>query len=342
MPGRGWLTRSPPEAEPAVAGDAPTHTASPAPPFFSVIIPVYNRADSISAAIDSVLTQTCSDLEIIVIDDGSTDATPLRLAAYGDRITVLRQNNAGGGPARQAGISRARGEYVAFLDSDDFWPPWTLETYRRVASETGSPALLLGTALHTTVDPQGFAFKPAALAYTAHADFLAHADDYRWFGFSVIAARRSAIPISDALPAGRVVAQDLHLLLMMGTATGFAMIESPAAAVYRLHAGNISGNPAAIADAMRSLLTKESQGVFPGGTSRRNARRTLLYRSIRAASMTILRSGRLRDALALYRSAFWIHLATGRWRYLIGFPLACLGELLLGMRHGGNAHRTRA
>lgn len=325
-----------------MAGDALTHTDSPAPPFFSVIIPVYNRADSIAAAIDSVLAQTCSDHEIIVVDDGSTDATPGRLAAYGDRIRVIRQSNAGGGPARQAGISRARGEYVTFLDSDDIWPPWTLETYRDVASESGSPALLLGTAIHTSADPQGFALEPTALRYTAHADFLAHADDYRWFGFSVIAARRSAIPISDALPAGRIVAQDLHLLLMMGTAPGFAMIESPTVAVYRLHAGNISGNPAAIAAAMHSLLTKESRGVFPGGTSRRNARRTLLYRSVRAASMTTLRSGRLRDALALYRSAFWIHLVSGRWRYLIGFPLACLGELFLGMRHGGNTHPTRA
>ena len=93
----------------------------------SVVIPTYNYAHYLPEAIDSVLRQTYPPLEITVVDDGSTDATPDVLAAYGDRIRVIRQKNQGVAAARNAGLSAARGEYVAFLDSDDIWHPRKLE-----------------------------------------------------------------------------------------------------------------------------------------------------------------------------------------------------------------------
>lgn len=87
----------------------------------SVIIPTYNRASWICEAVDSVLSQTVSPLEVIVIDDGSNDDTPERLRIYENRITVLTQTNKGVSAARNAGIKVARGRYIALLDSDDFW-----------------------------------------------------------------------------------------------------------------------------------------------------------------------------------------------------------------------------
>ena len=97
-------------------------------PAISVIIPTYNRASYICAAIDSVLAQTFNDYEIIVVDDGSTDDTLERLAVYKDqRIKVKHQKNLGQGFARNTGLSVASGEYIAFLDSDDVWMPGKLD-----------------------------------------------------------------------------------------------------------------------------------------------------------------------------------------------------------------------
>ncbi len=100
-------------------------------PLVTAVIPTYNRANIVTQAVDSVLNQTYGNLELIVVDDGSTDDTPAALARYGNRIRVLRQDNAGPAAARNRGIAAARGEFVAFLDSDDLWLPSKLE--RQVA-----------------------------------------------------------------------------------------------------------------------------------------------------------------------------------------------------------------
>jgi glycosyltransferase involved in cell wall biosynthesis len=97
-------------------------------PLFSVVIPLYNRAQQISLTIQSVLAQTCQDFEIVIIDDGSTDnPQPVVMSFQDERIRYLRQDNAGGSAARNAGINMAKGRYIAFLDSDDVWLPNHLE-----------------------------------------------------------------------------------------------------------------------------------------------------------------------------------------------------------------------
>jgi glycosyltransferase involved in cell wall biosynthesis len=90
-------------------------------PRVSVIVPSYNREKLVVKAIDSVLRQKYTDYELIVVDDGSTDNTKEILKNYGKRVEYIYQDNAGVSSARNAGIARARGEWIAFLDSDDEW-----------------------------------------------------------------------------------------------------------------------------------------------------------------------------------------------------------------------------
>jgi glycosyltransferase involved in cell wall biosynthesis len=92
----------------------------------SVIIPAYNRAWTLRAALDSVLRQEYPAFEVLAIDDGSTDETPELLREYESRIRVLRQPNRGVSAARNRGIAAARGSLIAFLDSDDRWLPGKL------------------------------------------------------------------------------------------------------------------------------------------------------------------------------------------------------------------------
>lgn len=100
--------------------------------FVSVIIPTYNCSQYICEAIDSVLMQTYKDLEIIVIDDGSTDDTLSILKTYENKISIISQVNNGPSSARNLGISKARGDYIAFLDSDDTWLKNKLELQLKV------------------------------------------------------------------------------------------------------------------------------------------------------------------------------------------------------------------
>lgn len=95
----------------------------------SVILPTYNREEMLPRSIDSILEQTFQDFELIVVDDASTDDTTAVIDQYDDpRIQfVSHEENRGGGAARNTGIDRAEGEYIAFLDSDDEWKPSKLQ-----------------------------------------------------------------------------------------------------------------------------------------------------------------------------------------------------------------------
>jgi glycosyltransferase involved in cell wall biosynthesis len=94
----------------------------------SVVIPSYNRVATVTRAIESVIAQTYSHFEIIVVDDGSTDNTSDILnERYRDRVSLVRRSNMGPAAARNAGIAAARYDLVAFLDSDDYWLPRKLE-----------------------------------------------------------------------------------------------------------------------------------------------------------------------------------------------------------------------
>jgi len=112
-------------------------------PKVSVIIPTYNRAAMVRAAIESLLAQTFSDLEVIVVDDGSSDDTGKVLGdAFGDRIRYYAQSNQGVSVARNKGIAEARAEWIAFVDQDDLWEKekleWQFKALERFGPQCGA------------------------------------------------------------------------------------------------------------------------------------------------------------------------------------------------------------
>lgn len=98
------------------------------PPLVSVIIPTYNRASMVTETVDSVLAQSYRKFELIIVDDGSTDGTARALARYGDALRLVSQRRRGVAAARNSGVRSAKGQYLAFLDSDDLWLRRKLET----------------------------------------------------------------------------------------------------------------------------------------------------------------------------------------------------------------------
>ncbi|MFO1429879.1 MAG: glycosyltransferase [Candidatus Competibacteraceae bacterium] len=95
-------------------------------PLISVVLTTYNRAGYLGEAVESVLSQSYSAIELIVVDDGSTDGTATVLAAYAARLQYFFQENRGCSAARNVGIAKASGNFLAFLDSDDIWVPHKL------------------------------------------------------------------------------------------------------------------------------------------------------------------------------------------------------------------------
>lgn len=110
----------------------------------SVIIPVYNAEKYVSEAIESVLNQTIKPLEIILIDDGSTDASAEKVKEYIPNVELISQENRGIGGARNTGIENSKGEIIAFLDSDDFWPEDHLQVLSSAMQEDENLSIVSG------------------------------------------------------------------------------------------------------------------------------------------------------------------------------------------------------
>lgn len=111
-------------------------------PFFSVVIPTYNRSEMARDAVQSVLDQDFHDFELVVVDDGSSDNTPEVMASFSNKLHYHRQINGGVASARNMGISLSSGQYICYLDSDDLWPKNKLSNYKSLIDSRERPAFI--------------------------------------------------------------------------------------------------------------------------------------------------------------------------------------------------------
>jgi glycosyltransferase involved in cell wall biosynthesis len=187
----------------------------------SVVVPAYNAAQDLGAAIDTILAQSYPPHEIIIVDDGSTDATSRVIAGFGGRLIALRQDNGGPSAARNAGIARATAPFIAFLDADDRWLPDTLAL--QLACLDAAPAA--GAAWGKSERQLGCDPLPAPAQWEL------------FMGSKLF--RRVALEAADGFDPGlRRGGEDLDLLVRLAE-RGIEIIRHPALVhIFRLHGGN--------------------------------------------------------------------------------------------------------
>ncbi len=305
-------------------------------PLLSVIIPSYNRAGLIARTLNSIFAQDCDNLEVLVVDDGSTDGTPDVVRAYGRPITLLEQENKGPGAARNLGLRSASGEYVAFLDSDDLWFPWTVSTYRSVIEKNNRPAFIAGKPLIFKSELELSGAADAPIAVEVFDDYYASGDQWRWFSASSFVMRRDALIAAGGFPDEWINGEDALAAMRMGMQKTFVQITSPSTFAYRKHAGSAMSNVERSFAGVRRLIDDEVSGSFPGGPARATERRRIISMFARPMSLEMVDQRRRDRAWAIYRSTFGWHLSLHRWKFLIGFPCRVLKNLTYARPRASN------
>jgi glycosyltransferase involved in cell wall biosynthesis len=231
-------------------------------PLVTALIDTYNHERFIEEAIVSVLEQDfpAEDVEILVVDDGSTDGTPELLRKFGTRVRVLRKTNGGQASAFNAGIPEARGEIVAFLDADDWWARNKLS--RTIDYLTSHPEVgILGHGFEqvdsftgqttSTLPPESRAFSFSTLSDTT---FFRHMMCF--FGTSRVVIRKKIAEQALPIPESLVIEADEYLSIM-SIARSRAVLLQDSLTYYRLHENNLYQLRSPDASKVRRL-----QGVF--------------------------------------------------------------------------------
>ena len=227
----------------------------------SVILPAYNRAWVLNRAVDSVLAQTYPDLELIVVDDGSDDGTAELLAAYGDSFIVIRQENRGVSAARNAGIKKASGEFIALIDSDDAWEKEKIarqvDFFRSrsdaMICQTEEIWIRNGKRVNPKVKhkkPSGMIFEPSL-----HLCLVSP---------SAVMMRKALFDIKGLFNEEFIVCEDYDLWLRISHDTPVYLIDEPLTVKYGGHDDQLSSRHSQDRFRIRSLLERiESSDLNP-------------------------------------------------------------------------------
>lgn len=295
-------------------------------PVFSIIVPTLDRLEFLKRTVQSIRQQSFSEYEIIVVDDGSRDGTSDWLAENVSWLRGIRQSNKGPGAARNAAARVARGQYLAFLDSDDLWFPWTLDVYREAIEGSGRPAFLAGKP-HVFSDETALGLvRPESPNTLKFQDYLASGDQWRWWGVSSFVIRRDVFMSVGGFMEDRLNGEDADLALRLGVAPGFVQITAPATFAYREHGANVKNDLGRTLAGIQYTLRSEKCDRYPGGEARARERRKILTRHVRPVALEFLRRGHQSQAWDFYYSTFAWNLALGRLKYLFGFPFVALVE----------------
>jgi glycosyltransferase involved in cell wall biosynthesis len=285
----------------------------------SVIIPTFNRARTIERAVNSVLDQSWKQIEVIIVDDGSTDGTVQLLAKYENKIRIIRQTNQGASAARNAGIKAATGEIISFLDSDDSWLPEKTERQVKLLRRTESAGIkccvcnatmLFGKRTVTSFEVAGLQPKMCEGIWANPAELLIAG--FLFFN-QVVAVRREALEQSGYFREDLRIMEDYDLALRLSFTCSWAFIFDPLVVWHEDAGSGLSRNVSQLEVCQHTFqilndLSNSTQfgPLLPSAPLQR--RRRLLKRQMSALLLSSSKSSRIRSfsgrILLLYLRAY--------------------------------------
>ncbi len=275
-----------------------TDTSPAGIPRVSVILPAYNREDLVARAIDSVLAQSFTDFELIVVDDCSTDGTRAVLERYRGHPRVrlvLSDVNRGGGGARNLGIAEARADLIAFQDSDDVWLPHKLAA--QVAAMDARPAagLCYCGALYSA--GRESYYLPKALFDRFEGDMSDQILIHNTTSTQTLVIRREALDRAGHFDGSFRRLQDWDLMIRVAQVTEFLFLPEPLVVIYGTP-GNISSVP--VNDAVfRAVMLEKYAGLFADHPDLRAEHHYIIGRTWHKAGNHALARRNLRAAFGI-------------------------------------------
>ena len=284
-------------------------------PLVSVIIPNYNYAHYLSQAVESVLAQTYANLEIMVVDDGSTDDSEAILRDYGNRLRWIKMQNQGVAAARNLGASRTTGELIAFLDADDFWLPEKLE--RQVERFLNDPELGLVHCGVEEIDKEGkhLRFRDDGLEGWVARDMLFFNRGVILGGGSGVIVPRDEFSAIAGFDTSLSTSADWDFFYRLAVRRRVGFVSTPLLK-YRVHSSNMHRNVRAMEHDM--LIAYEK--AFSHGTEEFRALRRRCYGNLHMVlAGSFFRAGQRADfARHALKS---LRLTPSNFKALLGYPL---------------------
>ncbi len=290
-------------------------------PEVSVIIPAHNAAHYLAEAVDSVLRQSFQDFEILVIDDGSTDDTEAIMRSYHSKVRYFSQQKSGVAIARNRGIERAQGRYIAFLDADDTWTPLKLE--RQLAAMADHKDYRICYSAFTITGPDLAPISVSRSRRQAHAleDLLLRGNVVATP--TTVMGERALFIESGGFDPALSQCADWDMWVRVAALTDFLYIDEPLAC-YRQHGSNMSRNaPLLEQDSFRVL----EKGFAMDGVREqlRAQRRIALARNYMVVAGTHFHAGNYRDFVRC--AARSVMMDFRQAAYLVNFPVRRLARL---------------
>ena len=293
-----------------------------APIRFTVIITFYNQEAFVRTALDSILAQRRDHIEVIAVDDASTDGTHGILLDYGTAVKrVVRKRNEGVSAARQAGAAMATGDYLAFLDGDDAFMPWALDVYETIV-DARQPVIIVGPMLWFEGAVPHPGDYPRATRFVEYPDFFAK-DRAVGVSASAMVIRRRSFDEVGGWQRGLHPMEDHDLLWKLGTAGPAVQIIEPATTLHRSHPSQTTRQTSVLLNALAAVVTQEKEGKYPGGTRRSLARRASVGGALFHWTAVMLKRHSYRDLPRVLR---------GRWTFAAAAVVLRLRRLVFGGR----------